>query len=140
MEARLMRPRIEQELALLRQYYADIEHLEASGEDWFKIPRYPFPPGWRIGNDPIVTAPVVFKVTAAHPGAEPYAFLTPAGINFNGMSPNSAGPSNTPPFTGSWHQFSWSPDSTWAPTNDVHRGSNLLVWVRSFLQRLKEGA
>lgn len=45
-----MRKRIEDELALLRGYYPDIEHKEHAGEDWFLIPRYPYPPGWRVGD------------------------------------------------------------------------------------------
>lgn len=134
-----MRARIEQEFALLRQHYPDAEHSEHAGEDWFKLPRYPFPSGWRIGEDPIDTGPVAFRVGAAYPSGEPYGFLAPAGINFEGSPPGNPGSSIAPPFEGSWQHFSWAPNG-WAPTNDVRRGSNLLVWARSFAQRLKEGA
>jgi hypothetical protein len=135
-----MRLRIEQELVLLRSHFGGVEHLEKDGEDWFRIPAYPFPPGWRIGKEPTAALPIVFKVTAAHPGAEPYAFLTPSDINFNGLPPGNSGPSSGSPFAGSWHQFSWSPDGTWTPTSEISRGSNLLTWVRSFSERLKQGA
>lgn len=134
-----MRARIEQELALLRQYYPDIEHLEHAGEDWFRLPRFPFPSGWRIGNTAITEAPIAFKIVATYPTGEPYGFAAPAGINFNGKPPTNPGSQVDYPFEGSWQHFSWAPDG-WHPTNDPRKGSNLLAWVRSFAQRLKEGA
>jgi hypothetical protein len=139
-EARLMRPRIEQELALLRQHYPDVEHLEHAGEDWFRIPRYSFPAGWRIGDRQIESAPIVFRITAAYPSSEPYGFLTPAGINFNGAPPGNTGSAPAVPFAGDWQHFSWAPDGSWVPTQEVRTGSNLLAWVRSFAHRLREGA
>lgn len=66
-----MRARIEQELALLCQYYPEIVHKEHAGEDWFHIPRYPFAPGWRIDATAITEAPIVFKIVAAYPTGEP---------------------------------------------------------------------
>lgn len=135
-----MRARIEQELTLLRRYYPDIEHKEAGGEDWFRLPSYPFPPGWLLNGAEVVTAPIVFKVTAAHPGADPYAFLTPAGLTFKGTAPGSTGAGSCPAFDGAWLQFSWSPDGTWTPTANIEKGSNLYSWVRSFAKRLAEGA
>lgn len=134
-----MRPRIAEELALLRERHEGVDHKEQAGEDWFKIPRYPFPPGWRIGNEPIEHAPIVFKIGAAYPTGEPYGFLAPAGINYKGSPPGNPGSSVAPPFEGSWQHFSWAPDG-WAPTTEVRKGSNLLAWVRSFTHRLKEGA
>lgn len=134
-----MRPRIAQELALLRRYYPDIEHIEHGGEDWFRLPSYAFPTGWRIGQDTVETAPVVFKIVASYPTGEPYGFATPAGINYNGTPPNNTGSAVAPPFAGSWQHFSWAPDG-WTPSADPAKGSNLLAWVRSFAQRLKEGA
>lgn len=134
-----MRARMEQELGLLRECYADIEHKEHGGEDWFRLPRYPFPPGWRIGEAAISEAPVVFRIVAAYPTGEPYGFATPAGINFDGNPPQNTGSPVNYPFEGSWQHFSWSPDG-WQPSADARKGSNLLVWVRSFTHRLKEGA
>lgn len=134
-----MRQRIKEELDLLRQYYGEVEHKEHGGEDWFRLPRYQFPSGWRIGDAPICEAPLIFKVVAAYPAAEPYSFFAPAGINFNGASPKNVGALVDTPFGGPWQQFSWAPDRTWGPTDDAHKGSNLLTWVRSFAQRLREG-
>lgn len=135
-----MRLRIEQELALLRQHYGAVEHSEAAGDDWFKLPSYSLPAGWRIGDAAVDHVPVVFFVTAAHPGATPYGFLAPAGLNFNGTAPGNTGaPPKTPPFTGEWLHFSWSVEN-WAATADISKGSNLLSWARGFAQRFKEGA
>ena len=36
-----MRPRIEHELALLRQHYGAVEHSEVAGDDWFRLPATP---------------------------------------------------------------------------------------------------
>jgi hypothetical protein len=138
-EAGLMRARIEQELALLRERYPEIEHKEHAGEDWLRLPRYPFPAGWRINGEPVREAPIVFKVGAAYPSGEPYGFAAPAGINFNGQPPTNTGSPVNYPFEGGWQHFSWAPDD-WAPMSDVGKGSNLLAWVRSFARRLEEGA
>lgn len=134
-----MRPRLEQELALLRKYYPDIEHREQGGEDWFRIPRFAFPAGWQIGEKPAEKEPVVFKIVASYPAGEPYGFAAPTGINFKGIAPKDTGSAISPPFDGSWQHFSWAPDG-WTPSADAAAGSNLLAWVRSFTQRLKEGA
>ena len=135
-----MRLRIEQEFALLREYYPDAEHQEQGGEDWFRLPTYPFPVGWRIADAAVTSAPVVFRVGVAFPSGEPYGFYAPGDINFSGSPPTNPGSGASPPFGGSWQHFSWAPDGSWAPTADVRRGSNLLAWVRSFSQRLREGA
>ncbi len=135
-----MRPRIEQELALLRQHYGEIEHTEVAGDDWFKLPRYCLPPGWRIGDEAVEEVPIAFFVTAAHPEPAPYGFLVPSGLNFNGAAPGSTRkPPKPPPFEGDWLHFSWSVEN-WAATNDAQKGSNLLAWCRGFATRFKEGA
>lgn len=134
-----LRDRIKQELDLLRKHYPNVEHKEAGGEDWFLIPDYPFPAGWQVGTQPIDKAAVVFKVVAAYPTGEPYGFCAPAGINFKGASPNNTGSPVSPPFSGAWQHFSWSPEG-WKPGAEVSKGQNLLTWVRGFMRRLKEGA
>lgn len=135
-----MRPRMEQELALLRRHYPDIEHVEHAGEDWFRIPQYAFPAGWCIGQTSIEVAPIVFRISAAYPTAEPYGFLAPAGINSRGVPPGNPGGAIVVPFAGAWQHFSWAPDGSWAPADDVWSGSNLVSWARSFAHRLNEGA
>jgi len=135
-----MRARIEQELALLREHYPDVEHKELDGEDWFRLPRYGFPPGWQVGQTAIEESEIAFQVKADYPGAPPYGFLVPTNLNFKGAAPTNTGaPPKQPPFAGNWLHFSWSVDD-WSAKADGRKGSNLLAWSRSFSQRLKEGA
>ena len=134
-----MRPRIAQEFAVLRERYPDIEHVENGGEDWFRLPRYPCPPGWEIDGGPVSTLAIAFRLGSGYPQGEPYGFATAAKITFNGNTPQSAGSACPCPFEGDWQQFSWAPDG-WTPTDDIHKGSNVLAWVRSFAARLREGA
>lgn len=135
-----MRPRIEQELELLRRHWDHVEHREAAGEDWFLLPRYPLPSGWQLGAEAVEIIPVAFLVPVAYPGSAPYAFLAPAGLNYRGTAPgNTGGSAKNPPFEGTWMQFSWTAKD-WKATSDVHKGSNLLAWSRSFGNRFREGA
>ena len=134
-----MRVRIKQEFVQLKEYYPEIVYKESAGEDWFQIPCYSYPAGWRVQNEAIEVAPIVFKVVSSYPTGEPYGFCVPAGINFNGTPPSNSGSISGVPFDGAWIQLSWSPNG-WAPTSNARAGTNLLAWVRSFAQRLKEGA
>lgn len=134
-----MRPRIEQELALLRRAYGAVEYAESDGEDWFLIPDYAYPPGWKLNGQQVSRAPVSFKLTATYSAAQPYAFMTPAGLTFGDTAPNNASAAPSGPFPGNWLQFSWSPDGNWQPAANANEGSNLLSWVRNFATRLKEG-
>ena len=135
-----MRTRILQELALLTSAHPGVKHAELNGEDWFLLPNYHLPSGWRILETAVETADLTFKLCAAYPTGEPYAFLLPTGINFNGQAPSNAGPASGVPFPGNWIQFSWSPEAGWTPAAQAEDGSNMLAWTRSFSQRLKEGA
>lgn len=135
-----MRRRIEQEFALLREAYGDVEHAEAEGEDWFRLPRYRLSAGWQIGETAVDVVPVVFLIKGDYPGSKPYGFLAPAGLNFKGTVPtNTGGVPKTPPFPGQWMHFSWDAEN-WAATAEVRKGSNLLAWCRSFAERFKDGA
>lgn len=134
-----MRLRIEQELALLCEVYSNVEHVEDGGEDWFKVPSYAIPAGWRIGEQTAEKVPVAFLIKADYPGAAPYGFLTPSGLNFDGKAPqNVGGPPKPLPFAGDWLHFSWTVQN-WEASTEVHRGSSLVSWCRSFAVRLKEG-
>jgi hypothetical protein len=133
-----MRLRIQEELALLHRFFPDVEHLELNGEDWFRIPNYHFPPGWKDGDKNVDSGPVIFKLQPTYPTAEPYGFSISSGITYEGTRPNNIC-QNQSPFAGSWQQFSWQPEGTWNPNNQTDCGSNLLSWVRSFRLRLAEG-
>jgi len=135
-----MRARIAAEYALLREGYGAVEHAEAEGWDWFRLPPYPLPEGWLAGGAPCAAAPVVFPVKPEYPGATPYGFLMPAGMTFRGAAPNNTGaPPKTVPFPGDWMHFSWQCEE-WQACNDPKMGANLLTWVRSFAERLSQGA
>ena len=135
-----MRPRIAQELYLLRQVYDDAKHIEEAGEDWICLHCYSVPKGWQISGLAVRSAPVSFIVKADYPGVAPYGFLMPAGITFEGISPDSTGdPPKQVPFPGEWLHFSWSAED-WSAGIDACQGSNLVAWCDSFSVRLGEGA
>jgi hypothetical protein len=138
-EARLMRPRIEAELALLRGVYSAVEHAEEGGEDWFRLPTYATPEGWLVDGARAAAVPIAFLVKADYPGAAPYGFLTPTGLTFNGGAPQNTGqPPKPVPFPGNWLHFSWTAED-WRVAGDPRTGSNLVAWCRSFATRLREG-
>jgi hypothetical protein len=134
-----MRARISRELELLKDTWPDVEHVEVSGEDWFRLPRYPLPSGWLLDGQPITTAPILFVATAAYPGSDPYAFWAPKGLTYNGDEPTNVTEAKNAAFDGDWLQFSWQPDGDWQATEPAEKGSNLRVWAESFHKRLKEG-
>jgi hypothetical protein len=134
-----VRPRIALELDLLRTGYPAIEHQEAGGEDWFRIPEYRYPSDlWNRSSSPLC-----IRAGAGYPGATPYAFWVPRGIlTAAGEMPGDYDPNATePPFTeaAGWGRFSWSQDAGWNLTDDPRTGSNLLQWARSCRRRLEEG-
>lgn len=124
--------RIEQELALLRAVYPDLEwHPD---QLWVRIPAYAVPPGhWRE-----LAADVACRVPPTV-GEQPYAFFVRPGLSplKNNEVTNYVYPSPTP-FGDDWGQFSWAPE-IWEPHVEITRGSNMLNFVRSFADRLREG-
>src|SRR5579863_1120003 len=128
--------RIEDELALLRQFFS-VEYVPAG--NWFKVPAYPIR---REGWNPSVID-VAFQALPTYPGAPPYGFFVPIGLRFNGSTrQNFQEPApSPPPFEGKWALFSWTPEpGQWRPGSTVYSGSNLSDWVRGFAQRFAEGA
>ena len=135
-----MRPRIAQELTLLRSAYGEVDHVEQGGEDWFRLLHYSVPAGWKVAGQAIDEAPVAFLIKADYPSAAPYGFLMPSGIMFDEQTPGSTGnPPSPVPFGGEWTHFSWSVED-WSARGDPTQGSNLVAWCRSFRVRLLEGA
>jgi hypothetical protein len=130
-----VRDRIAQELALLRSRHRDLEYWEDGR--WVRLPAYPLFHGWNRE-----TTDVAFQIKVEYPGAAPYGFYVPAGLQHNGRTPSSYNePAQAqPPFGGSWGFFSWQVEAGWFPTADVVTGSNLLSFARTFADRFKEGA
>jgi len=128
-----MNARVEAELGLLRQHYRQVDYLAANAMHWFQVHGIRVPENW---SPPEFAA--VFPVTEGHPGVEPYGFFVPAELTFNGKPPAETGPPHQPPFEGSWRFLSWKPVG-WRPAADVLTGSNLWGWVRTFVDRLREG-
>ena len=134
-----MRPRISEELGLLRSAFGEVDHAEDAGNDWFRLTCYLFPAGWTGDGEAIEHAAILFNANAAYPTGDPYGFWTPAGVLFNGQPPKDVTEVGNPVFEGQWTQFSWAPDETWRPGSTVESGSNLTDWARSFAKRLAEG-
>ena len=132
-----MKERIDKELALLRQHFPNLEY-RADGQ-WVRVPSYPLPEGWTPSSPD-----VAFQIPIGFPGAPPYGFYVPSGIQFRGKQPlNYKDPSSVqPPFGGSWGLFSWSTvDGQWRATAepDPARGYTLVAWVKGFAVRFAEG-
>lgn len=129
-----MSTRIEQELALLRRHFPDLEY-RAEGQ-WVRLPRYPVPEDlWDRGE-----TEVCFQILPGHPGQPPYGFYAPADLRLKTGAPAlNRTDSVEPPFPGEWAKFSWHlPD--WRPTADLQTGSNLYNFASSFRGRFEEGA
>jgi hypothetical protein len=126
-----MRPRIAEEIKLLKGQYEDVQYV-AEG-DWFRIEPYPLP-----ANCSPSRIPITFYLKPGYPGDLPYGFCTPADILI-GDQKMKAGKALVTPFAGKWNFFSWTPEN-WNPTDNVNNGSNLWNWTQGFRQRFEEGA
>jgi hypothetical protein len=124
--------RIEQELILLRAVYPDLEWRPDAF--WARIPDYAVPPA--LWEPPEVE--VAFRIPPTV-GEQPYAFWIRPGLRAIGgrQITNYTHPTSTC-FGDGWGQFSWAPE-VWAPHVEITRGSNMLNFVRSFADRLREG-
>lgn len=130
-----MTERIEQEIKLLKQEYPDLEFKDEGM--WVRIPKYPLPKN--IWNRDFTQ--ICFQIPAGYPGNPPYGFFVEAGVvlkDTNEKPANYEEPLQTP-FEGNWGKFSWQHNGSWCATSDLKSGSNLLNFVRSFRNRLKEG-
>jgi len=126
--------RIDQEIALLRQRFAN---LERQG-DWIKLPSYPLPPGWNRDK-----TDVAFVIPPAYPGTPPYGFFVPIGLRCGEKQPGSyTEPSKEPvPFEGKWGKFSWSPiDGQWLAKEPITAGRNLMNWAEGIANRFREAS
>lgn len=119
------------QLALLRAKWPDLVYAES--EYWVLLPGWHLPDGWSER-----TADLACRIPPNRDQA-PYAFcINAAAPTFNGQTPTNWGAVTGVPFPGQWSQFSWAPDNWWSNGNG--RGPNMLTFVRSFADRLAEGA
>jgi hypothetical protein len=124
--------RIQLELTLLRTVYPDLEWRPDTF--WARIPAYPVPHGpWQA-----TVTEAAFRIPPTV-GEQPYAFFVRPGLTAVDGRPitNYTFPVATC-FGDGWGQFSWAPEA-WAPHVEITRGSNMLNFVRSFADRLREG-
>jgi len=128
-----MNERVEQELSLLRAVYPD---LDWRGDVlWARIPSYVVPAMmWKQRE-----VEIAFQIPGELPGQAPYGFWVRPGLEaIDGRAISNYTYPVSIPFGDGWGQFSWSP-VTWEPKADITTGSNMVNFVRSFADRLREG-
>jgi hypothetical protein len=129
-----MMERVQEEVELLRTAYRDLEYRQEAGVHWVRISSYAVPEGWSHAE-----VEVAFQVPGSI-GQAPYAFRVRPGLRLEGGGQiNNYTYPVTTPWGDDWGQFSWSP-VTWVPKEDIRAGANMLNFVRSFADRLREGA
>lgn len=126
-----MMERIQAEVALVRCRFPELEFR--LDDLWGRIPEYPIPDAWGRSSTELA-----FQAPRDLFGQQPYGFwIRPPLVTPGGAVPtNTSGPVATP-FGDDWQQFSWAPE-VWQPGPDPRSGSNLLDFVQSFGQRLRE--
>ena len=133
-----MTDRISQELALLRSHYQEVEYFEEG--QWVMIRNYLVPSELQWNKEKV---DVCFQIPTGYPGCPPYGFYVPSNLLFEDSPPKNnynLNPPVRPPFEHTWGFFSWINDSTWRATADLVSCSNLTNFVRTFADRLKQGA
>jgi hypothetical protein len=129
-----MRDRIQKEYGLLKKYYPEVTALEVGDSCWFRLPKFPIVgPSWNNAE-----ADVCFEAKVSYPGTPPYSFYVEGGLRSNNARPNDSEEPAATPFPGTWGRFSWQHEA-WNTTEDLVSGSNLLNFVRSFPDRLRQG-
>ncbi len=136
-----MTARVEQELALLRRRWPDLDYTENPSGHWVRLSSYPVPPGWNRRQ-----VEVAFRIPA-EAATQPYGFyvrpvlLLEAGGGASQPSNYTHPAAEQPPLGDEpWAMFSWSPLNGWNPQDDVTKGDNMTHFARSFADRLKEAS
>jgi len=130
--------RLEQELALLRSAYPDLEHIRQDELDWVRIRSYPLPDGWEYQRAAVSTAEVAFRIPAQI-GEAPYAFFVRPRLTLSeGRTPANYTAEAATPWGQDFAQFSWAIEGSWVPKANIRAGANMLNFARSFAQRLGE--
>lgn len=127
--------RIADEVQLLMARFPSHE-FRAEGY-WVLLPSVSLVEGW---NEKVINLAFQFPASG-YPQNPFYGFYVPTGLRFNDELPtNFTDPAAAqPPFPGkTWAFFSGNPDP-WAPNVDLLAGSNVLSWIVSINERLREG-
>lgn len=125
--------RIEQELALLRAAYPDLEYRPEG--HWVRLPNYPAAEEtWGRSS-----VEVSFQIPEQIPAQQPYGFHVRPGLSLQDgqVIDNYAFPAPTA-FGGDWGKFSWQL-LVWTPRDDIVAGTNMLNFARSIADRLRQG-
>jgi hypothetical protein len=124
--------RWQEEQALLREAYPNLERRDHGGERWCRIP------GFVVEGSAFVPNPVdvAFRIPS-QAGEQPYAFWVspPVTPMVGGSTSHYTAPATTP-WGDDWAQFSWAP-LEWVPKADIRAGANMLGFVRSIVDRLR---
>jgi hypothetical protein len=127
---------VEDNLALLRTAYPDLECRPDGGQHWVRIASYGLPAAIWTAE----AVEVAFRIPS-QPGEAPYGFwVRPSPTLASGVAvQNYTFPASTPWGT-EWGQFSFAPAGPWQPKADVRAGANMLNFARGIADRLREGA
>lgn len=130
-----MMERIGQELELLRSVFPGLEYSPKAR--WVRLRQFQVPPE---GEWKSVEVEVAFQFPPGYPGQKPYGFHVSPPLELrSGTAVQNAAISVEPPWGGTWQKFSWDVPE-WAPSEDVRLGSNMLNYVLTFSDRLRQGA
>jgi hypothetical protein len=127
---------VDENIALLRTAYPDLE-VRVEGEiRWVRIPAYPV----ALVIWTLEAVEVAFRIPG-HAGEAPYGFWVCPGLLLpDGRRPNNYAYPAATPWGADWGQFSFSPAAGWLPRADVRAGDNMLHFARAIAGRLNEGA
>jgi hypothetical protein len=127
---------VEENLALLRTTYPDLEYRLDTEVHWVRIPSYPvLSEIWTVDG-----VDVAFRIQA-RAGEQPYGFWVRPGLALaSGETINNYTFPTTTPWGDDWGQFSFSPAEEWQPKADIRLGPNMLNYARGIGERLREGA
>jgi hypothetical protein len=124
---------VQRELSLLRASHPNLDYREDG--HWVRLPRYATPDTlWGLRE-----VQVCFQIPEGLPGQAPYGFhVQPDLLLRDGTRPENYAYPVTTPFGDGWGKFSWRLEP-WRPAADPVGGTNMVNFVRSFADRLRQG-
>lgn len=127
-----MRDRLDQEIALVQKQYPGVRH--GQNYDWVVVEDVPLPDDYNRD-----TTDVLIVIPSGYPETPPDNFWVPPGLRLeNGGQPDAFNPNHRTHEGEEWDRFSWHEDDGWAPSEDVEEGSNLMTFMSTVEERLKE--